>query len=70
MEDLRNIIAENIEWFWENDPMTEYETDISKLWEGFYVWCNNNCKDIFGEEYEDLIHYEIVRQYSSWKKGV
>lgn len=69
MEDLRNIIADNIEWFWDCDPILEHETETDKLWEAFYVWCNNNCKDIFGEDYADLIDREINRQYSNWKKG-
>ncbi len=65
--ELHNIIKENMEWFWENDSIVEYETDITKLWNAFKVWCIQNCKEIFSNLDESCIECEIDSHYYFWK---
>ena len=67
MEDLKNIISENIEWFWANDPLVENETDIDKLWNGFKLWCIPNCKENFDNLDETIIEEEVNNNYLEWK---
>lgn len=69
MKDLQDIIKENIEWFWNNDPILEYETDIEKLWDGFKIWCIQNCKENFENIEEAIIEAEINNSYLDWKKN-
>ena len=68
MENLRNIINENIEWFWSNDPMLEYESNIEELWNGFKLWCVPNCKENFENLDESVIEAEVNNSYLNWKE--
>lgn len=67
LKELKEIINENIEWFWNNDPMLEYETDIQKLWNGFKVWCIQNCKECFENLEDSVIEKEVDNSYFDWK---
>lgn len=63
METLQNIIEENIEWFWKNDPVVWCdengvcrenplpcdEETVDKFWIAFRDWCVQNCKDVCEE---------------------
>ena len=68
MKDLRNIIKENIEWFWKEDSLAEHETDVEKLWNGFKAWCMQNCKECFEDMEEAIIEAEVNNSYSVWKE--
>ena len=59
MNELHNILKENIDWFWNNDPIVETETDLSILWEAFKDWCAPNCLEIFDTFDEETILKEI-----------
>lgn len=67
--ELHNIIKENVKWFWNNDPMVEYETDMEKLWNAFKVWCVQNCKEIFDNLDESCIECEIDSHYYFWEEN-
>ena len=66
MEILQGIIEENIEWFWGNDSLVSYETDITKLWNGFKVWCVQNCLEIVNGLEESVVDKAVERNYSNW----
>ena len=66
MEILQGVIEENIEWFWGNDSIVSYETDMSKLWNAFEVWCVQNCKEIFDNLKESIIKKAVDRSYNDW----
>lgn len=68
MERLKKIISENIEWFWKNDPMLEYESNIEELWTGFKLWCIPNCKENFENLEESIIEAEVNNSYAEWKE--
>lgn len=66
-KNLRNIIKENIEWFWNNDPMLEYESNTEKLWDGFKLWCIPNCKENFEGMDESIIEEFVNKSFDIWK---
>lgn len=66
MEILNGIIEENIEWFWSNDPMVDRETNMSKLWDAFKVWCVQNCMEIVNGLEESIIDRAVDRNYNNW----
>ena len=67
MTNLQDIISSNIEWFWKNDPMLEHGATITELWNGFKLWCVQNCKEVTKLE-EDFIEKEVDKSYSNWMK--
>lgn len=67
MEKLQNIINENIEWFWNNDPMLEYESNTEELWNGFKLWCIPNCKENFEDMDESIIEEAVNASYDTWR---
>lgn len=68
MNELHNIIKENMEWFWKNDSIVEHETDITKLWNAFKVWCIQNCKEVFENLDEAFIECEVDVHYYYWEE--
>ena len=66
LEILNGIIEENIEWFWNNDPIVSYETNTMKLWDAFKVWCVQNCAEIFDNLEESIIEKIIDNNFDSW----
>ena len=66
MEILNGIIEENIDWFWNNDPLVSCETNMTKLWNGFKVWCVQNCMEIFDSLGETVIEKAVDQNYSNW----
>lgn len=66
IEVLNGIIGENIEWFWNNDSIVSYETNMSKLWDAFKVWCVQNCLEIFNDLDESVVEKTIEENYSNW----
>ena len=66
MEILNGIIEENIDWFWNNDSIVSYETDIIKLWDAFKVWCVQNCLEVLDGLDESIIEKAVDRNYSNW----
>lgn len=68
INEFKNIIKENIEWFWENDSLVKHETDTEKLWNGFKVWCVQNCKECFEDMEESIIEAEVNNSYLAWKE--
>jgi hypothetical protein len=66
MEILQGIIEENIEYFWNNDPIIDYETNMTKLWNAFKIWCMQNCLEIFNTLEESTIEKMIDKSYSNW----
>lgn len=67
MKKLHDIINENIEWFWKNDPCLEYECNVNKLWKYFKSWCIQNCKENFEDIEEYIIEAEVNRSYNTWR---
>lgn len=63
---LNGIIEENIEWFWNNDPIVSYETDIIKLWDAFKVWCVQNCLEVVDGLEESIVEKAVDKSYSNW----
>ena len=66
MEILNGIIEENIDWFWNNDSIVSYETNMSKLWESFKVWCVQNCMEVLDGMDESIVNKAVDRNYSNW----
>lgn len=66
MEIMQGIIEENIEWFWNNDTLVDCETNTMKLWNGFKVWCMQNCMEIFNDTEESVIDKLIDKNYPNW----
>jgi len=66
MEILQGIIEENIEWFWHNDSLVSHETNMGKLWDGFKVWCVQNCLEIFNDLEESVVDRLVEQNYSNW----
>lgn len=66
MEILNGIIEENIDWFWNNDSIVSYETDMTKLWDAFKVWCVQNCLEVFDGLEEPIVEKAVDRNYSNW----
>lgn len=66
IEILNGIIEENIDYFWNNDSIASYETDIIKLWDAFKVWCVQNCKELFNNLDESVIEKAVDRNYNNW----
>ena len=66
MKILQGIIEENIEWFWGNDSIVSYETNISKLWSAFKVWCVQNCMEVLDNLDESIISKVVDRHYHNW----
>lgn len=66
LEILNGIIEENIEWFWNNDSIVSCETNMSKLWEAFKVWCMQNCLEIFNDLDETIVENAVDKNYSNW----
>ena len=64
---LQNVINENIEWFWKNDPCLEYESNINELWKYFKLWCIPNCKENFEDMDEAIIEAEVNKSYDAWR---
>ena len=67
MEILQGIIEENIEWFWYNDPLVDCEFDMSKLWDGFKVWCTQNCLEVFSDLDESVVDKAVDNNYHNWE---
>lgn len=63
---LNGIIEENIEWFWNNDPIVSYETDMIKLWDAFKVWCVQNCLEVVDGLEESIVEKAVDKSYSNW----
>jgi hypothetical protein len=70
MEILQGIIEENIDWFWNNDSIVDHETNMSKLWDAFKVWCVQNCKEIFDDLDETIIDEAVDQNYNKWINGL
>lgn len=66
---LNGIIEDNIEWFWHNDPMLDYETNMTKLWNGFKVWCVENCLELFDNLDKAYVEKIVDNNYSKWTEG-
>ena len=66
MEILNGIIEENIDWFWGNDSIVSYETNMEKLWSAFKVWCVQNCLELFDNLDESVIEKAVDRNYNNW----
>lgn len=66
MEILQGIIEENIDWFWNNDSIVSYETNMMKLWEAFRVWCVQNCSEVLGNLDISIIERAVARNYNNW----
>lgn len=66
MEILQGIIEENIDYFWNNDSIVSYETNMRKLWDAFKVWCMQNCTELFDDIEESIIDNLIDQNYYSW----
>lgn len=66
MEILNGIIEENIDWFWNNDSIVSYETDMIKLWDAFKVWCLQNCLEVLDGLEESIVEKAVDRSYSNW----
>ena len=66
MEDLQNTIIGNIDWFWGNDGMPIYETDMEKLWNGFKIWCVQNCMENFSSLAKYIVEKVVSNNYDLW----
>lgn len=66
MEILNGIIEENIDWFWNNDPIVSCETNMMKLWDAFSVWCIENCLEVFSDLGEAVVSEAVNKNYSTW----
>ena len=70
IENLQNIINENIEWFWNNDPMLEYESNVDELWNGFKLWCVQNCMEVCEENNmpmkESFVERLVLDNFDNW----
>lgn len=66
MEILQGIIEENIEWFWNNDPIVDRETNMTKLWDAFKVWCVQNCLEIMDSLGKHVAERAVDRNYNNW----
>ena len=66
VEILNGIIEENIDWFWNNDPLVDCETNMEKLWKGFKAWCIQNCLEVVDGAEESVISKAVDRNYSNW----
>lgn len=66
MEILNGIIEENIDWFWNNDSIVSYETNMSKLWDAFKVWCVQNCLEVISGLEESIIDKAVDKNYNNW----
>lgn len=66
MKILQGIIEENIEWFWSNDSLVSYETDVTNLWNGFKAWCVQNCLEVLDGLDESLVDRTVEYNYSNW----
>ena len=66
MDILNDIIVENIEWFWHNDSIVSYTTNMDKLWDAFKVWCVQNCMELFNGLEESVIEKAVDNNYSNW----
>ena len=66
IEILQGIIEENIDWFWGNDPIVSYETNIEKLWNAFKAWCLPNCLEVVDGLEESIVDKVIDSNYSIW----
>ena len=63
---LNGIIEENIDWFWNNDSIVSYETDMIKLWDAFKVWCVQNCLEVLDGVEESIVNKVIDQNYNNW----
>lgn len=66
IEILNGIIEENIDWFWNNDSIVDCETNMSKLWDAFKVWCVQNCMEVIGNIDEIIVDKAVDRNYNNW----
>lgn len=67
IEKINEIIQENIQFFWNNDPLVlDYETEAIILWDGFKVWCMQNCLEVFDDLEESVIEEVINNNYTNW----
>ena len=66
IEILQGIIEENIEWFWNNDSIVSYETDMMKLWDAFKNWCVPNCLEVVSGLDESIVSKVVDSNYSNW----
>lgn len=66
MEILNGIIEENIDWFWNNDSIVSYETDMTKLWNAFKSWCVLNCMEVVDGLSEAVIDEVVDENYNNW----
>ena len=66
MEILNGIIEENIDWFWNNDSIVSYETNMSKLWNAFKAWCVPNCLEVVNGLEESIVDKAVERNYNNW----
>ena len=66
MKVLQGIIEENIDWFWNNDSIVSYETDMTNLWDAFKVWCVQNCTEVVNGLEESIIDRAVDRNYNNW----
>lgn len=66
MEILQGIIEENIDWFWNNDSIVSYETNMEKLWDAFKAWCVPNCLEVVDGLDESIVSKVVNSNYSNW----
>lgn len=43
---LKEIVKENIEWFWNNDPIVDSNANDFDVWEAFRAWCVQNLMEL------------------------
>ena len=62
---LQDIINENIEYFWDNDPIVDIETNSIKLWDAFKAWCVQNCMEVTGFS-KHTVEKSVNENYNTW----
>lgn len=80
MMNLKNIINENIEWFWNNDssvwcddggvfkdePTIITELNVKEIWDYFKTWCFYNIKDNDMSIEDSIVNEAIDNSYENW----
>jgi hypothetical protein len=77
MENLQDIIEDNIEWFWNNDPIIWFDENtgcyrdkplacdgetVDKFWIAFRDWCVEDCKENFDGHGEAFIELSVIEE--------
>lgn len=65
--ELNKTIQENIQFFWNNNPLVlDYELETAILWNGFKVWCTQNCLENFDNLERSFVEEAINNNYANW----